>query len=122
MPWLRVGAGMTGCPLLAARLPWEQMGAVRIGLVFWGGLLLLDVGHATHLPPYAGLGAVGLLVTASAIGMRTTTALGCAAVGWLLVDGFVEHQYGVLGFDAGTDVVRLALLTALALLATRAHR
>jgi hypothetical protein len=105
-----------------ARIPWEQLGSVRVGLVFWGGLALLDLGTLAHVPSYAELGAVALLVVAGAVGMRTATAVCAAGVGWLLVDGFVEHRYGVLGFDARTDLARLALLTGLALLATRVRR
>jgi hypothetical protein len=58
----------------------------------------------------------------TSVGTGTTTALCSAVTGWLLVDGFVEHRYGVLGLHPEYDVAVLAMLTALALVASRAHR
>jgi hypothetical protein len=52
--------------------------------------------------------------------MRPTTGVASAVVGWLLVDGFVEHRYGVLGFDVARDLAVLALLIFLVLVATSA--
>jgi hypothetical protein len=54
--------------------------------------------------------------------MRTPTALVAALVGWSVVNGFVVHRLGVLGFDGAPDVGRLGLLAGLALTATRARR
>ena len=71
-------------------IPWGDLAGVRVGIVLWGGLALIDVGRLAAAPSYAELGAVALLVTASVVGMRTPTALAAAVVGWLLVDGFVE--------------------------------
>jgi hypothetical protein len=52
--------------------------------------------------------------------MRPATGLVSAVVGWSLVDGFVEHRYGILRFDFWRDLGVLALLISLALVATRA--
>ena len=106
----------------AAGIPWAELAGVRVGIVLWGGLALVDLGHLTHAPSYAELAAVALLVTASAVGMRTTTAMVAALVGWLVVNGFVVHSVGVLGFDGTPDVARLGLLVGLAATASRARR
>ncbi len=103
-------------------VPWAELGGVRVGVVLWGGLAAVDLGTLTHTPSYAELGAVALLVTAASIGMRPTTAGAAALVGWLVVNGFVVHRFGVLGFDGAPDLARLALLAALAMTATRARR
>jgi hypothetical protein len=104
------------------RIPWSDLAGVRVGIVLWGGLAALDVARLTSLPSYAALGAVALLVTTASVGMRPVTAVSAGIVGWLLVDGFVEHRYGVLGFDMVRDGALLALLIGLALLVTGARR
>jgi len=104
------------------RVPWMELAGVRVGIVLWGGLALVDAGRLTHAPSYAELGAVALLVTTSSVGMRATTALAAALVGWLVVNGFVVHNVGVLGFDGTPDVARLGLLVGLAATASRARR
>ncbi|HET7067341.1 MAG TPA: hypothetical protein VFI21_07045 [Nocardioides sp.] len=101
-------------------IPWADLAGVRVGVVLWGGLAILDVARIAAAPSYVELGAVGLLVTAASIGMRPATGLVSAVVGWSLVDGFVEHRYGILGFDFWRDLGVLALLISLALVATRA--
>ena len=105
-----------------ARIPWAELAGVRVGIVLWGGLALEDIGRLSHVPSYAELGAIALLVTASSVGMRTSTALAAALVGWLVVNGFVVHSVGVLGFDGTPDVARLGLLVGLATTASRARR
>ncbi len=105
-----------------AEVPWARLASVRVGIVLWGGLLLVDVGHLTALPAYAELLALALLVAAASVGMRTTTALAAALVGWLVFNGFVVHRLGVLGFDGTPDMVRLGLLAGLAVAAARARR
>jgi hypothetical protein len=105
-----------------ARIPWAEMAGVRVGIVLWGGLALVDIGRLSHAPSYAELGAIALLVTASSVGMRTSTAFAAALVGWLVVNGFVVHSVGVLGFDGTPDVARIGLLVGLATAASRARR
>ena len=105
-----------------ARIPWVELAGVRVGVVLWGGLTVVDAGRLTHAPSYAELGAVALLVTAASVGMRAPTALSAAGVGWLVVNGFVVHSLGVLGFEGRADVARLGLLVVLASAASRARR
>jgi hypothetical protein len=104
------------------RIPWSDLAGVRVGIVLWGGLAALDVGRLASAPTYAELGVVAFLVAVASIGMCPPTGLASAVLGWLLVDGFVEHRYGVLGFDAARDLATLLLLTLLALLSTRVSR
>jgi hypothetical protein len=106
----------------AGDVPWADLASVRVGIVLWGGLALVDLGRLTAAPAYAELGAVAVLVMAASVGMRTTTALAAALVGWLVVNGFVVHRLGVLGFDGTPDLARLGLLAGLALTAARARR
>jgi hypothetical protein len=54
--------------------------------------------------------------------MPTGTALCAALVGWLIVDGFVDHSLGTLGFEVVPDTARLALLVGLAMTASRVRR
>jgi hypothetical protein len=109
-------------PTEVERLPWASFAGVRLGAVLWGGLAVVDVARVAGAPPYAVLGTLAMLVTASSIGCRTGTALGAAAIGWLVVNGFVVHHFGMLGFDGTPDVARLLVLVALALVATRVRR
>ena len=99
-----------------------SVAGVRVAVVLWGGLLLVDLGRLAHAPSYLDLALVALLVAGASLQMRAGTALAAAAVGWLLVDGFVTHRYGVLGYDGTPDLARLALLAGVAVLATRVHR
>jgi hypothetical protein len=103
-------------------LPLTTMAGVRLAAVLWGGLLLVDLGRMAHAPSYLDLALVALLVAGASLRMRAGTALAAAAVGWLLVDGFVTHRYGSLGYDGTPDLARLALLAGVAVLATRVHR
>jgi hypothetical protein len=93
-----------------------------MAVVLWGGLAVVDVWRVTGTSPYVALGAVALLTMVSTLGMRAGTAICAAVVAWLVVDGFVVHQAGVLAWGGRPDVARLALLLALALLPTRVHR
>ncbi|HEY3530516.1 MAG TPA: hypothetical protein VGK78_15330 [Nocardioides sp.] len=105
-----------------AEIPWRRLSGVRVGIVLWGGLAVVDVGSLAHAPAYAELGAVAVLVSVASFGVRLPTATAAALVGWLVVDGFVIHRFGVLGFDGTPDVARLAVLVVLATAAARARR
>jgi hypothetical protein len=105
-----------------SEVPWATLAGVRVGIVLWGGLALVDLGRLAAAPTYAELGALSLLVGAASVGMRTTTALSAALVGWLVFNGFVVHRLGVLGFDGTPDLARLGLLAGLALTAARPRR
>jgi hypothetical protein len=99
-----------------------SLAGVRVAAVLWGGLLLIDLGRMAHAPSYLDLALIALLVAAASLRMRPATALVAALVGWLLVDGFVTHRYGALGYDGTPDAARLALLAVVAVLATRVRR
>jgi hypothetical protein len=103
-------------------IPWLELGGVRVGTVLWGGLALLDLGRLTAAPSYAELGALAVLVTLSSVGTRTSTGVCAAVVGWLLVDGFVEHAYGVLGLDVLRDAAVLSLYVGLTVAVTATTR
>jgi hypothetical protein len=105
-----------------APLPWGELAGVRVGIVLWGGLAVLDLARLAAAPSYAELAALAILVSAASIGTRTRTGLCSALTGWLLSDGFVTHRFGTLGFDGLHDLAVLALLTGLALVATRVRR
>ncbi len=98
---------------------WHELAGTRVGIVLWGGLAAVDVARVAGLPSYAVLGALAVLVALTSVGMSTTSGLCGAVVGWLLDDGFVEHRYGVLGFDAAHDTLVLSLLVGVALTVTR---
>jgi len=103
-------------------VPWARLAGVRVGVVLWGGLAAIDLGRAAGASSYVESGMLALLVACASFGTRTFTALSAAAVGWLVLNGFVTHRVGVLGFDGTPDVARLALLVALAVAASRARR
>jgi hypothetical protein len=110
----------TGTEVDSLRL--ASLAGIRLAVVLWGGLLLVDLGRMADAPSYLDLAVVALLVAVASLRMRAGTALAAAAVGWLLVDGFVTHRFGVLGYDGAPDLARLALLAGVAVLATRVHR
>jgi hypothetical protein len=103
-------------------LPLASFAGIRLALVLWGGLLLVDLGRSVHAPAYVDLTLIALLVAVSSVRMRAGTALAAAAIGWLLVDGFVTHRLGTLGYDGTPDLARLALLAGVAVLASRKRR
>jgi hypothetical protein len=112
----------TSVPPDADRVPLPAFASVRLGLVLWGGLALLDLGRMAHAPSYLDLTLVALLVATACVRMRAGTALAATVVGWLLVDGFVTHRYGSLGYDGTPDLARFALLAVVATIATIATR
>ncbi|HEX3930201.1 MAG TPA: hypothetical protein VHW64_05825 [Nocardioides sp.] len=103
-------------------IPWAELAGVRVGIVLWGGLAVLDLARIAAVSSYAAGAVMVLLVTAASVGAATRAGLGAAGTGWLLIDGFVEHRAGVLGWDGRHDLALLVGMTALALLATRARR
>jgi hypothetical protein len=96
--------------------------AVRVGIVMWGGLALIDACRVLSVPSAVTLGVVLLLVGACSIGVSTPTALSGAVVAWLLVTGFVVNREGVLRYDGPLDLARLGVLLLVALLATSVRR
>jgi hypothetical protein len=105
-----------------ARLPWGRLAGVRVGIVLWGGLAVVDVGGLAGASSYTEVAGLALLVTLASIGVSTATALCAAGVGWLVDNGFVVHSLGVLGYESVSDTLRPALLVVLAVAASRVPR
>ncbi|WP_037601284.1 hypothetical protein [Streptacidiphilus rugosus] len=74
---------------------------------------------AVTTPKHAVLGLVVVGAACAAVTRRGSgprAALVVVPVFWLCFDGFVEHRFGVLGWNGTTDAYRLAALLAAALL------
>ena len=70
----------------------------RLFVMLWGGLALVDLTR-----PAGGIVAGGLvvgLVALCGVGLSVHAAAAVAGTGWLVLNGFVLHQYGELGFGA----------------------
>jgi hypothetical protein len=96
--------------------------ATRPLLALWGGLAVLDVGRVLRAAPLVEVAAIAALVAACSYGVNRLLAVGVAAIGWLLLNGFVVHASGELGFVGLGDVVRAVALLAVALAATAVRR
>ena len=71
-------------------------------LALWGGIALVLGCRAIGLDAWLTTGAVIALIGACSLGQRALASVAVAVTGWLVVDGFVEHRYGQLGFDSRT--------------------
>ena len=93
----------------------------RVFVALWGGLALVDVGR-----PGGGLltGTLVVALTAAcAVGQALVPAAAVAVTGWLVIDGFVQHRYGELGFaPASWWLLALVLAAVLAVAARTARR
>lgn len=92
---------------LARRSP-----AGRLFIALWGGLAVVDLAR-----PTGGLIAGGLvvaLVAGCGVGQSRPAAAAIATTGWLVINGFVQHRYGALGFGPASWWL-LALVLAVAL-------
>ena len=86
----------------------------RMFVALWGGLAVVDIAR-----PSVGAVSTGALVVAlvagCGVGQRPIAAVAIAGTGWLVINGFVQHRYGVLGFGATSwwllAVVLVAVLT-----------
>jgi hypothetical protein len=87
----------------------EHIGG-RLFVLLWGGMAAASIGAG---PAGVRPGLVLVLIGACALGLPLLQVLAVAGVGWLMLDGFVEHSYGDLAF-AGADLalVPVVLLTA----------
>jgi hypothetical protein len=104
------------------RLHVSELPAWRLVLALWGGLALLDTARLLGGTPAVQVAAVTALVAVCSYGVPRTVAVCVAAIGWLLVNGFVVHELGQLGFTGGGDVVRAGLLLVVALYAAGGRR
>jgi hypothetical protein len=78
----------------------------------WGGLAVIDLTR-----PAGGMvagAAVVMLVAGCGVGLQPMAAAIIAGIGWLLLNGFVQHQYGELGFGS-TSWALLALVLVVGL-------
>lgn len=84
----------------------------RMFFALWGGLALIDVTRPAGAL-VAGT-AVVVLVAGCGFGQQPLSAAVVAAIGWLLINGFVQHRYGELGFgSASWAVLALVLVVGL---------
>jgi hypothetical protein len=80
----------------------------RLFVALWGGLLIVDVSR-----PAGGLLTgvfIVVLVACCGIGQSVRAATAIAGTGWLLINGFVQHQYGELGFNPKSWWILAAVL------------
>jgi hypothetical protein len=70
----------------------------RLFVALWGGLVVVDVTRPAGALLTTGL-VVGL-VACCGIGQSIPAATAIAGTGWLVINGFVQHQYGELGFGS----------------------
>ncbi|RNM16257.1 hypothetical protein [Nocardioides pocheonensis] len=90
--------------------------AGRLFVALWGGLAVVDVSRPAGALLSGGL----VLVLVAACGVHQTwwSAASIATTGWLVVNGFVQHRYGELGFGASSwALFALALAVVLAVAA-----
>ncbi|GAA2752322.1 hypothetical protein [Kitasatospora cinereorecta] len=98
----RLGPGMAAAVALVAS-------AVLAPALGWVGELNAD---------WFALGAYGLVCMLLGAVSRPFAAPLVGLSGWLFFDGFAVHRYGELGWNGRTDLLRLGVLTAVALLAS----
>jgi hypothetical protein len=102
-------------PPVTARLHLSDLRATRPLIALWGGLAALDIGRVAGAPPLPQVAAITLLVAGCSYGAGRLVAACVAGIGWLLLNGFVAHQLGQLGFVGPGDGVRAVLLLGVAL-------
>ena len=84
--------------------------AFRLFIVFWGGMALVALTQDLAVPAAGQIGLLALLVAACSLRLRVLPVLALTFTAWLVVNGFVEHEYGALAFTGTTDLLLLALL------------
>jgi hypothetical protein len=89
----------------------------RLFVALWGGLAVVDLTR-----PAGGLltGALMVvLVACCGVGQSIPAAASIAATGWLVLNGFVLHQYGELGFSRASWWLLGAVLVVVLAVALR---
>ena len=84
----------------------------RLFIALWGGLAVVDLTRPTSRW-LAGV-LIVVLVACCGIGQSIPAACAIAGTGWLVINGFVQHQYGELGFGR-TSWWTLAVVLAVVL-------
>jgi len=93
----------------------------RMFVALWGGLAVVLVCRAIGFTAWQSGAAVVVLVGACSLGLPGRSAVLVAVTGWLVVDGFVAHRFGELGFSSRMVCVLIATL-ATALIASTTTR
>ena len=99
-----------------------QAPAPRLFLALWGGMAVVDLARAGQAPAIVQVGLLTALAAVCAVGQGTTASLAAAAVVWLVMVGFVVNRAGELALTGPADVVRLAIVSAVALAASAVTR
>jgi hypothetical protein len=84
--------------------------AGRLFVALWGSLALVDVSRPSGSRVVAGA-LVLVLVACCGAGQPASAAAAVATTGWLVLDGFVQHDFGQLGFSP-TSWLLLAVMVA----------
>jgi len=90
----------------------------RLFVTLWGGLALVDLTR----PAGGGVIACALvvgLVALCGVGLPVHAAAAVAGTGWLVLNGFVLHRYGELGFGATSWGLLAAVLVVVLAVAVR---
>jgi hypothetical protein len=90
----------------------------RLFLTLWGGLATVDVARPTGSSLLTGA-LVIVLAGCCAIGQSVPAAAAIATTGWLVLDGFVQHRYGELGFAPSSWWLLAAVLAVVLTVAVR---
>jgi hypothetical protein len=90
----------------------------RLFVTLWGGLALVDLTRPAGGGVIAGGLVIGL-VALCGIGLQVHAAAAVAGTGWLVLNGFVLHQYGELGFGATSWGLLAAVLVVVLAVAVR---
>lgn len=109
-------------PALAAPLKVRRLETTRLAVALWGGLAVLDLARLLDAAPLVQVVLIAVLVAGCSRGVRRATALCVAGIGWLLVNGFVMHQFGQFAFVGLGDLGSALLLVTVALAAAGGAR
>jgi hypothetical protein len=102
-------------PALLRATGWSPAG--RLFITLWGGLLVVDVARPAGALVAGAL--VVALVACCGVGQSLLASTGIAATGWLVINGFVQHQYGELGFGRASWWLLAAVLVVVLTVALR---
>jgi len=90
-------------------------------VALWGGLAVVDLTRPGGSEVVTGI-AVVALVGLCGVGQGPVAAAAIATTGWLVINGFVQHRYGELGFGAGSWWLLATLLVVVLTIASRTTR